>query len=555
MRRRLRAFRKDRRGAVAVITTLMLMVLMAASAMAVDVGSVFVASRKLQGMADLAALAAASNLSDAAAAAQSTASSNGWDGPVNATTTTGQYQGLSSIPVSQRFTAGGSPNAAQVTLSANADLFFSPLLLGQSTWRITRSATAAQAAVASFSIGSGLLTVQNGAANAILSALTGSQVSLTAVDYNNLASANVDLLSYAQALQTRLSLQGASFNNVLSANVSTGTALQVLAQVLQSQNPAAATAIGALASAAGNSTPANLSQLMNLGPYGQQDHGLNSSGAAIQIDALDLADAMLMLAQGGHELQLNLNQSLPGISQVTAWLAIGQRPSNSPWIAVDDAGNTVVYTVQARLYLDVKVLSGSPVLSALGVTGIDLPILVDAASAEAKLASLNCASSGNSASLSVLTSVGHVSIASIDPSTLNNFTQPVAESPDTMIGVPLVTVTGQARVNVGGQTWQTVPFSQSDVTNQTVKTVSTNDIAQSTASSLLNNLSVNVSLAGLGFGIGQGPVTSALASALSGVTPELDSLLNGLTSILGVSLGTADVRMDGIRCGQPALVA
>ncbi len=264
---------------------------------------------------------------------------------------------------------------------------------------------------------------------------------------------------------------------------------------------------------------------------------------------------MLMLAQGGHQLQLNVNGNLPGISQVTVWLAIGQRPSNSPWLAVDNAGQTTIYTAQARLYLDVKVLQGNGLLTTLGVTGIDLPLLVDAASAEAKLASLSCASSGNSASLSVMPSIGHLSIASIDPSTLSNFSQPVAESMDTLIGLPLITVKGQARVDIGGGTWQTVPFSQSDVTVGAIKTVATNNIAQSTASSLLGNLNVTVTVAGLGLGIGQGPVTSALASTLSTVTPTLDTLVNGLTAIVGVNLGTADVRMNGLRCGQPALVA
>jgi uncharacterized membrane protein len=554
----LKRFVADRRGAVAVIVLAYMGVVLAALGLAVDVGSVFTASRKLQGMADLAAMAAANDLGDAASAAQATANSNGWSGPVSAATTLGDYQASSSIPVAQRFQPGApTTNAAKVTLTADADLFFGRLLIGQSKWTLSRSATAAQAALASFSIGSRLLAIQGGAANALLSALTGSQISLTAVDYNSLASANVNLLGYANALQAQVGKQGSSLNTVLSTNLSTGAALEALVQVLQAHGSNAAQAVQALATAAGAGTPVNLSQLLDLGPYGEQDHGLITNGSAIQIDALDLADAILTLGQNGHLVQLDLTQTLPGLSQVTAWLAIGQRPSNSPWIAVDDAGQTTVYTTQARLYVDTKIAPASGALTALGVSLVDLPVLVEIASAEAKLASMNCSGGPTAqyAVLSVAPSVGDASIASINTAALNDFTHPVTQSPAILLSVPLVKVTGQAQVDIGGQDWQSVSFSQSDVQAQTVKTVTTNNIAQSTASTLLGDLNLNVSVAGLNLGLNPATITAPLQSTLSSVTPTLDSLINGLTGVLGVGLGQADVRLDGLRCGQAALVA
>jgi uncharacterized membrane protein len=138
---------------------------------------------------------------------------------------------------------------------------------------------------------------------------------------------------------------------------------------------------------------------------------------------------------------------------------------------------------------------------------------------------------------------------------LTNFTQPLSEQPAILVSLPLLTLTGRAVVNLGGQDWQTVSFSQSDVQAQTVKTVYTDNITQSIASSLVGGLTLNVQLAGLGLGIGSGPVTAAAQSILSSVAPNLDSLINGLTAALGVGLGEADLRMTGLRCGQPALVA
>jgi uncharacterized membrane protein len=42
---------------------------------------------------------------------------------------------------------------------------------------------------------------------------------------------------------------------------------------------------------------------------------------------------------------------------------------------------------------------------------------------------------------------------------------------------------------------------------------------------------------------------------LTSVAAPLDSLVNGLSDLLGVRLGEADVRVNGVRCGGAALVA
>ena len=73
MRRR-PTFGRDERGAVAVIAAASGAVLLGFGALAVDMGSIYLQSRKLQGMADLAAIAAARDLANAQAAAQATAS-------------------------------------------------------------------------------------------------------------------------------------------------------------------------------------------------------------------------------------------------------------------------------------------------------------------------------------------------------------------------------------------------------------------------------------------------------------------------------------------------
>jgi uncharacterized membrane protein len=378
------------------------------------------------------------------------------------------------------------------------------------------------------------------------------------MNYNALAGANVDLFQYVAALKTRESLQAASFSTVLSTQTSTGTALSALADVLTSNGATgAAAAATALAHAAGSSTPINLSSLFDLGPYAAQDHVSAGSGTSISIAALDIVDAELTAAQGGRQVQLNLGATIPGLSNVTADLAIGQRASNSPWIAVDDSGSVTVRTAQARLYLDTQVAPASSLLAPLGVSLIEVPVYVELAQAQAKLSSLTCGatSADNAVTLSVAPSVGQISLGSVNTSTLNDFTQAETVSPATLLNLVLIKATAAATVNFGAQNWQAVAFNAADISAGTVKSVETTNIAQASVASLVSTATIGVQLGGLGLLIGAGPATALLQSTLTAAAPSLDQVIDGLDTMLGVQLGQAFVKINGVRCKGAALVA
>jgi uncharacterized membrane protein len=82
-------FCRDRKGAVAMVTALSLLVLVGFAAGAVDFGHAYLKARQLQGIADLAAMAAAGHLDRAEAAANATARENDWGGPITAQVVTG----------------------------------------------------------------------------------------------------------------------------------------------------------------------------------------------------------------------------------------------------------------------------------------------------------------------------------------------------------------------------------------------------------------------------------------------------------------------------------
>ena len=248
--RRLKQFLRARRGAASVITALSMVAVLGFAGLAADVGSVYLESRRLQGTADLAALAAMQEPNRAAELAQATVESNNWPEDAAIAVARGAYAADRAIPAADRFRANAlEANAVRVSVTTSAPLYFGRLFIPEGRMTITRRATAAQTRLASFQIGSRLLALEGGLANQLLSGLTGSSVSLSVMDYNALLAADVDLLSYIAALRTRLDLEAASFDRTLAARVDAPVALEALADVLAPQNSRAARAMRRIAEA------------------------------------------------------------------------------------------------------------------------------------------------------------------------------------------------------------------------------------------------------------------------------------------------------------------
>ena len=565
-----RSWCRDRRGAAAPLVALCMMALLAAAAVSVDLGQVFLASRRLQGLADLAAMSAAqamgggsddaSAVAAANAAATATVAANAWSpGPVQTALQPGVYTPDPTQAAARRFVPGSvAPNAAQVTLSASVNLFFAGIVTGRSTLPLSRTATAGEAQLAAFSIGSGLVSLNGGIANALLSALTGSQVSLSAVDYQSLLSAKVDLLDYMPALATRAHLTGASYDSLLSGQVSTPVALQSLSDALTVEGQIqAAAVVGRLATAAAGVGPVQLSGLFDLGPYGVQDHASSAGGAAVSLQALSLVDALLTAANGQRQLALDLGAAVPGVLDVKAWLAIGQRPSHSPWLTVAQGRGVVVSTAQARLYLQASVAPGA--LSALGAVSVNLPVFLEAASAQAQLSALQCPAdpAAQSVTLSASPSLGTLAVAQASSAALADFTTPVPLSPADLLDLGAVRFILYGKVTLGGGSggWQSVRFAQADIAADTVKSVYADNVAQATLASLLGNTAVQVQgpLGSLGVA-GLATTAPALQALLQPVGASLDGVLAQLEGLTGVRLGEADLWVDGLRCRGAALV-
>ena len=549
------AFGRDRRGGVAVITAASLTMILALAALAVDMGWVYLQSRRLQGVADLAAMSAANDIGRAQVAAEATVAANGdgWRTPPKTTITLGHYARDAAIPVDKRFQAAAlDPDAVKVSVASEAELFFGAALLGRPSVPIRRQATAARADLAGFSIGSRLLGLKGGLVNSLLGDLTGSQVNLSVMDYNALADADVSLFQYLDAVSTRANLKAATYDQVLQAKLTTGQALQALADTLAASGESqAASATRTLALSAGDRTAAHLDAVASVGPYGAQDHVSGGAAATVALSAMDLAQAVLQAGQGDRQVKLDLGTSVPGLVDTDVWLAIGEPMNNAPYMTVTQDKTVVVRTSQARLYVDAKLL-GSGLLG--GLAQVRLPILVELASGEARLKDIDCGR--KTAALEVKPSIGSLKIGDIDLSTLNDFKRPLTVNPAQLVKAPLFLVSGKSEAKIGGATWKTVAFSDAEVKSHAVKTVKTTDTLTAATASLLSDLDLNVDFLNLiHIGLGDVAILAALKPLLTAAAAPLDGVINSLTDLLGLGVGEADVRMDGLRCGVAALVA
>jgi uncharacterized membrane protein len=537
---------RDRRGSVTLITAVSMLALIGSTALAVDVGSTYLADRRLQGVADAAALAAVDMPTNETGAAQQTATANGLTGGIVSSVTPGAYTPDGTITPAQRFTPNGAANnASRVVLTEDVPIYFGSVFTHKPTVRIQVAATATRVNYAAFSIGTRLASIQGGLPNALLSGLLGTNLNLSVMDYNALVGAHVNLLSFTQALATELDLTGASFGTTLATQVTLPQALNALA---------AATTDGSSATAFRNlaltvpSTTVRLSDLIDLGPYSNTD--VPDPNTVITMNGYSIVQELVQLASGQRQVAINLGLSLPGITSTTLTVAIGQRPAHSPWLAVAKDGSVIVQTAQTRLYLDSKVGGAGT----LGLVSLRIPLYIQLASGEAKLDSLTCAGGGTAptATLDVLPSVGTIAIADLDMSNFSNFGASPTEKSAVIAQAPLVSVTGRADVALGGVTWQQVSFSPSDITAGTIKTVSTGDLTQGLATSLIGKINLQVSALGLGLNLSG--MTAAVGALLTPLAPTLDALIDQLTALLGVHVGQADVMINGVRCGKPALV-
>ena len=545
---RRRRLSSDDRGGVAVMAAVFGALICVLAALAVDVGSMVLKGREVQGAADLSALAAAQTLSDpperTEAAAHATARDNLID-LAGARIQRGVYTPDPRLKPPARFADGGSrPNAARVTLSAPAPLYFGRWILRRDSVTVSKSATAALPGgppSAVFSIGSRLAGLDGGLANALLSGLLGSKVSLTVMDYRALADAQVNLLQFSDALAAELGVTAGDYDALLAHEAQTGQVLRALEAVAGSGADSALSKLTRL--------PVNaVVKLEELIGVDADARGGLRRGLDAEVSAMDLLMATLQTANQDRQLALDVG-ARAGLADLDVMLAIGERPNRAPWLTVTGTGEPIIRTVQTRLYLEATALDKVPLVGLLAQ--VKVPILIEASSAEARLKSIECEGTPR-VLIEARPGVARVRLGQIDPKRLRDFKSELKVSPARLVSVLLITVEGVADIQVADLGWSELRFTGSEIGSSQPKSVRAKGFVNGLIVTLLRDTRLTA------LGIPLHLVTQLLAGVLTPLGPVLDGVVQPLLELLGVRLGEADVWVHGVRCpnqgGVPQLV-
>lgn len=563
-------FASDRRGATVILASLAMAALMGFTALGVDLGSLFFQKRRQQTANDLAALAAASDLTRANSAARATLTRNQTQSTANVVVETGIYTPDPNLTPSARFvpSTASTTNAARVVVQSQQPIYFGRVLslLNQGTVtnntsvNVKTSAIAATNAQASFAVGTRLLNLNGGILNGLLGGLLGTNLSLQVMDYQSLANAKLDMFTFADKLATRLNLTAANYSQVLTSNVYVIDALNAVLDAVRANpanNASAISALSAIVGAKQGSTDrVDLSSLLSVGVYGARMPGQGSPLNAA-VSALQAVSLLAQLADGNNQVDLSLGLSLPGVSSVSLSVTIGERPVGRTAVTVGSVG-AQAHTAQTRLLLTISLVgSGKAAL-------IRVPIYIEVANAVARLTAVTCSPSNLSSSsvtLGVKPGVIDAWIGNVTNADMTNFTTAPNPGPATLVNaVGVVTVTGRAHATISNMTETPLTFSYADITAGTVKSTSTTSFITPLLTSLIGDLRVqasalggllNLDLLGLGGLLG---TENLVVNTISGATSSIDSILASVLSALGISIGQADAWVTDVRCGNAVLV-
>src|ERR1700753_2097631 len=124
MRSQLRRFWADERGNFAIMGAGLMMLVIGCAALGVDLGSIFADRRRTQSTTDLAAIVAASNLTNATNAASATVVNNNYPPSALFSFKLATYTATSAVAPQSRFVtpAVGTATAARVTLTTQTPL-------------------------------------------------------------------------------------------------------------------------------------------------------------------------------------------------------------------------------------------------------------------------------------------------------------------------------------------------------------------------------------------------------------------------------------------------
>lgn len=360
------------RGAIGLMAVTTLAMALLFLLVAVDSGRLYLEQRKLQRIADMAALEAAGryavctgNGPQATAIARNAATRNG-HAPGNPLVASCGYlqTGAQSL---RSFTNDNSRSEAirvdvsnTVTTSFAAGIYTLaqgggvPLTTTLHAHAVASKPLPPQAML---SIRTTLATVdsrQSVLLNALLSALGGS-VQLDLAGWKGIAATDLKLLSYLDQLAVDLKLKVGDYQQLLKADATATQLLQAAVKVLQQSGAAAdvVTNLGKIALGAGNSTLLHLGEILDI------QNGTAQAGLDASIQLLQLVQGVIQLAASESAANVDLPISVLGLVNGRVRLKVIE-PQQISSVGDPRTDELRVHTAQVRamISLDLPLLSG-----------------------------------------------------------------------------------------------------------------------------------------------------------------------------------------------------
>ncbi|HCD06043.1 MULTISPECIES: TadG family pilus assembly protein [unclassified Methylophaga] len=398
------------RGAIGLLGIMTLLLATLFVALAVDTGRLLMEQRRMQTVADMAALDASAlaghcgegDLAQVQALAQASAARNNHVITVDKTldVSLGRVDTVTAGLRQFTTTTADSATAVQVIAAKSVPAsFFAGGILGRSV-NLSASAVAERQGVAGFVAGSSLIGLSEQAVlNSLLSGILGSPVNLNVLSYQGIAAANITLAELAGVSTTI-----ASTEELLSSNLSLNDWLNLYADAV---NASDAADVG-LSAAMQSLVMANVSELTaRFSDIVAVTSDAPEAAAEASVNLFDLLMTTAFVANGSQAINLPLSVSLPGnLLNVTSQLNITEPPKmviGPPGRNAEGQWRTYMETAQ----FDLTTLVQSTVdLNVAGLVGtkaeIDLALQVDMAQGSAWLQTLQCGQLNNNRAIATI---------------------------------------------------------------------------------------------------------------------------------------------------------
>jgi len=569
----------------------------------VDSGRLYLEKRKLQRVADTAALevvtrggACVSPNTNAAQFAIQSATRN--DFPIDDNRTLATACG--TLVFGADFIRTFSPNPSKadaiqviathrvVTSIANGLLMlFSPGPFEPSI-RLQAVAVAAVPAppVATLTIRSTLLTVdstKSAALNALIGGLLGGKLQLNAVGWEGLINTNISLLSYLDALAIRLNVSAGNYDELLKTDASVGDLIQAAIDVIKIGGDAVKVVINNLEAI---KLIAPGTKILHLGDLLTIQNGTEKSALDVNLQLFNLIQGFVQLSNKYNAVAVELPVDVLGLLNITVKTKVIEPAQisaigNPKLIATQPI---YVRTAQVRTLISVNL----PVVGVLndvvgGVTGLlglllgssldakigtQLDVALEAANGSSEVTGFRCNGPADK-SLSVVgtTSAVRLMVGQIDPKNLFSSTAPLSVDEFPLLDLGIQTCSKGAcdprqPYAVGGislrvdssvaKTTRNHTYASPPEVNQPPAyfSFSSSNVVGSLSNTLsgiqlINHPPTQGGLLGLVLNVVVGLVTGVLnllTSIISGVlSPLLDPLVNNLLAGLGVDLAKVEI--------------